>query len=91
MAKMDDIEFHSLIRNEVEQAVNYHDAEYAGDRIEALDYYLGNPLGNEQAGRSQVVQTEVADVIEQIKPSLMRIFAASDDYVKFEPRGPEDV
>lgn len=91
MAKMDDIEFHSLIRNEVEQAVNYHDAEYAADRIQALDYYLGNPLGNEVDGRSQVVQTEVADVVEQIKPSLLRIFAATDDFVKFEPRGPEDV
>ena len=88
---MDDTEFHNLVRNEIETAVNYHDSEYASDRITALDYYLGNALGNEVDGRSQVVQTEVADVIEMMMPSLMKIFGSSDDFVKFEPRGPEDV
>ena len=88
---MNDQEFHSLVQNEIEQAVNYHDSEYAADRITALDYYLGNPLGNEVDGRSQVVQTEVADVVEMMMPSLMKIFASSDDFVRFEPRGPEDV
>jgi uncharacterized protein YacL (UPF0231 family) len=91
MVKMNDSDFHSLVRNEIEQAVNFHDSEYAADRIEALDYYLGNPLGNEIDGRSKLVQTEVSDVIESIKPSLLKIFTATDDFVKFEPRGPEDV
>ena len=48
-------------------------------------------LGNEQVDRSQVVSTEVSDTIEQIMPSMMRIYTQSDEYVRFTPRGPEDV
>ena len=60
---MDTIEFQSLVRSEIQQAVNFDDTEYASDRIEALSMYLGEPLGNEVDGRSQVVQTEVSDMI----------------------------
>ena len=88
---MDDIEFQSLIRSEIEQAVNYHDTEFAADRIKAQSYYLGEPLGNEVDGRSQVVSTETSDMIEMIMPQLIKIFAETDDFVRFEPRGPEDV
>ena len=88
---MDKEELQSIVRGEIESAVNFHDSEYAAERIEALDYYLGNPLGNEVEGRSQVVQTEISDVIEMIMPSLMKIFGSSDKFVNFEPRGPEDV
>lgn len=88
---MDKIEFQSLIRGEIEQAVNYHDSEFAADRIKAMSYYLGEPLGNEVDGRSQVVQTEVSDMVEMIMPQLIKVFAETDDFVRFEPRGPEDV
>ena len=88
---MDTIEFQSLVRSEIQQAVNFDDTEYASDRIEALSMYLGEPLGNEVDGRSQVVQTEVSDMIEMIMPQIVKIFATTDDFVRFEPRGPEDV
>ena len=91
MAKMDEIEFQSIVRNEIEQALGHYDTEYSQDRIDAMDYYLGEPFGNEQPDRSQVVSTEVSDTIEHIMPSLMRIFTQSDDYVRFVPTGPEDV
>jgi hypothetical protein len=91
MAKMDEIEFQSIVRNEIEQALGHYDTEYSQDRIDAMDYYLGEPFGNEQPDRSQVVSTEVSDTIEHIMPSLMRIFTQSDDYVRFVPHGPEDV
>jgi len=88
---MDKIEFQSLVRSEIESAVNYDDTEFASDRIEAMSMYLGEPLGNEVEGRSQVVQTEVSDMIEMIMPQIVKIFATTDDFVRFEPRGPEDV
>ena len=91
MAKMDDIEFQGIVRNEIEQALGHYDTEYSQDRIDAMDYYLGEPFGNEQPDRSQVVSTEVSDTIEHIMPSLMRIFTQSDEYVRFAPQGPEDV
>lgn len=88
---MDDIEFQGIVRNEIEQALGHYDTEYSQDRIDAMDYYLGEPFGNEQPDRSQVVSTEVSDTIEHIMPSLMRIFTQSDEYVRFSPKGPEDV
>ena len=91
MAKMNDIEFQSIVRNEIEQSIGHYDTEYSQDRIDAMDYYLGEPFGNEQPNRSQVVSTEVSDTIEHIMPSLMRIFTQSDDYVSFTPKGPEDI
>ena len=91
MAKMDDIEFQGIVRNEIEQALGHYDTEYSQDRIDAMDYYLGEPFGNEQPDRSQVVSTEVSDTIEHIMPSLMRIFTQSEEYVRFAPHEPEDV
>ena len=88
---MDDLELHSIVRGEIESAVNYHDTEFAGKRIKQMDYYLGEPLGNEQDGRSQVIQTEVADTIDMILPQLVKMFVSTDQTVRFEPRGPEDV
>ena len=91
MANLSDIEFQSIVRNEIEQALGYYDTEFSQDRIEAMNYYLGEQFGNEQVDRSQVVSTEVSDTIEQIMPSMMRIYTQSDEYVRFTPRGPEDV
>ena len=88
---MDKTDFKALVRGEIEQAVNYHDSEFAADRIKAMSFYLGEPLGNEVDGRSQVISTETSDMIEMIMPQLMRIFGETDDFVRFEARGPEDV
>lgn len=61
------------------------------DRSNAFDLYLGKPLGNEVEGRSKVVSHDVADTIEWIKPSLLRIFSSGDKVVQFAPTGEEDV
>ena len=60
-------------------------------REKAMEYYHGQPFGNEVEGRSQYVDSTVQDTIEWIKPSLMRVFASGDEMVKFSPHGPEDV
>ena len=67
------------------------DGDLQNDRVKALDYYLGNPLGNEIDGRSQVVSRDVWDTVEWIKPQLADIFCSGDDVVNFAPTGPEDV
>jgi len=61
------------------------------DRATAIDYYLGQPFGNEIEGRSQVVSKDLFDTVEWIKPSLLRIFAGGDRIASFSPQGPEDV
>ncbi|MGM4997831.1 portal protein [Tardiphaga sp. 538_B7_N1_4] len=66
-------------------------AELSTDRERAMDYYLGRmPDLPAQDGRSSAVSSDVADTIEGLMPSLMDIFAGSDEVVRFEPVGPED-
>lgn len=60
------------------------------DRQSALDRYMGRPYGDEVEGRSQVVMRDVADTIEWIKPSLLKIFCAGDEFVRFNAVGKED-
>lgn len=88
--KLSDEEVGNLISLEISDALDNYDTEYSADRIKALDYYLAEPFGNEIDGKSQVVDTTVSDVVEQIMPSLMRVFCGSDKYVRFSPRNAED-
>lgn len=53
----------------------------------ALDYYFSKPLGDEEAGRSQVVSNDVCDVVEWLMPEFIRVFAGDDDLVEFEATG----
>jgi hypothetical protein len=54
-----------------------------------MQYYYGQPYGNEVEGRSQVVTTEVLDAIEGILPSLIDMFVSSDEAVRCDPTSPE--
>ena len=88
---MDPVEFQSILKAEIENAVDYYDSELSESRITSLSYYLGEPFGNEIDGQSQVVASEVSDTIEYIMPSLMSIFSKSGQFARFAPRNPEDV
>ncbi len=88
--RMTEDELRARIQAEIEDSLGYGDT-LSRQREIAMDYYLGRPFGNEVEGRSQFVDSTVADTIEWIKPSLMRVFAAGDEMVKFNPVGPEDV
>lgn len=88
---MDDYQLNSIVSSEIRDSLNHFDSEYSQGRIKALDYYLAEPFGNEQEGRSQVIATEVSDTVESIMPSLMRVFTANDKYVRFNARTPEDM
>lgn len=88
---MDTEELRSLVKREAESATNYCEEELTAHRLKALEYYHGEPFGNEQEGKSRAVLTTVADTVDYMLPSLMRIFTATDNYGEFKPRGPEDV
>ena len=91
MPKMEESQLKAILKNEVEDALNYYDTDLSSFRIDVQDYYNSEPFGNEQEGKSKVVTSDVQEVIEQIMPSVMRIFTSSKDYVKFLPRQAEDV
>jgi len=79
------------VEQEIQGSLGYGDGRLTQQRTDAMDRYYGKKYGNEQEGRSQIVTRDVADVIEWIMPSLMKIFTGGDKIVKFEPQGPEDV
>jgi hypothetical protein len=66
------------------------DGGLSAERAAAIDAYYGKNTNPAPEGNSQVVSRDVFDTIEWITPSLVRIFAGSDEVVKFNPVGPED-
>ena len=88
---MDDADLESLVGSELTDATSFVDSELSPVRARAIQYYRGEPFGNEEEGRSQVVSTDVRDTINGVMPSLMRVFFGSKKVVQFVPRGPEDV
>jgi len=88
--QMDEYQLNSIVSSEIRDSLNHFDQEFSQERIRAMDFYLGEPMGNEVEGRSQVVSTEVSDTIEAIMPNLMRVFTANDKYVRFNARTSED-
>ena len=81
----------ALISQEITNSLGYYGGELSSQRKNALKFYLGEPLGNEVEGQSQVRSQDVLEVVESILPSMMRIFTQGESIVRFEPTGPEDV
>ena len=87
---MDDAELEAIVNGELQDAVSYIDSDISPIRAKGTEYYRGDPFGNEEDGRSQVVAMEVRDTVSAMMPSLMRVFFSSENVVEFMPRGPED-
>ena len=81
----------ALIGQEISNSIGFYGGELSEQRKNALKFYLGEPLGNEVEGQSQVRSQDVLEVVESILPSMMRIFTQGESIVRFEPTGPEDV
>ena len=88
---MDDTELQGIVSGELEDAVSYIDSDVSPIRAKGTEYYRGDPFGNEEDGRSQVVAMEVRDTVSAMLPSLMKVFFSSENVVEYVPRGPEDV
>ena len=81
----------SIVAAEMSQAATgSFVTEIDGNRQDSLDYYLGNPRGDEQEGRSQVVSTDVADAIEWIMPQIIKAMVAKGPVVEFDAIGADD-
>ena len=89
--ELDDQDILSLVDSEINGSSDYLDSEISAQQATAMEYFYGEPFGNEEDGRSQVVVTDVQDTLMWMMPSLMRIFTAGDKVVKYIPEGPEDV
>ena len=93
MPKMSILDLKAMLASEKANALAaISAAQLMEERADAMDYYLGDMRKDmpAQDGRSRAVSTDVADTIEGLMPTLMDIFAGSDEVVRFEPVGPED-
>jgi hypothetical protein len=90
-ASLNDQEFQVRVWKAVQEAENYVDSIIAPQRIEAEKYYQGQPFGDEEEGRSQIVLTEVRDTVLAILPELLRIFCGGDQWGEYIPRRPDAV
>ena len=88
---MSEEELQGVISAEITDAISFIDDDIGGNRALATEYYYGQPFGDEEEGRSQVVSMDVRDTVQGILPSLMRIFFGPERVVEFAPNGPEDI
>ena len=79
-----------ILSNQIRNALGYLGGQLSQSRKKSIEYYLGDKLGTEIDGRSQVVSTDVSDTVESILPNLLRIFTASDKVVRCDPVTAED-
>lgn len=89
--KMTNDELLALVDAEFSSAMGAEGGEISAERAKAWSYYLSKRLGNEVEGQSSVVTSDVADVVDGIMPSLLRLFTMADNLVAFDPVGEEDV
>ena len=87
---LSDPKLRSILQSQINNALGYLGGILSDQRERSLEYYQGDKLGNEMAGRSQVVSTDVADTVESLLPNLLRIFTSSDKVVKCEPVKAQD-
>jgi len=80
-----------IAKQEIQNSIGAHTGgELSKDRATAMDRYLGEPMGNEQEGRSQVQARDVMDTIEWMLPKLIRMFSNYKSSIIIEPVGAED-
>lgn len=88
---IDDAKVAAFVRSQVYDAIGYDQTELSQRRVKAIEYYRGElrdiPASE---GRSKVTSRDLSDHVGWILPSLMRVFAASDNIVCYEPQEPQD-
>lgn len=91
MEPMTDLNLQAIVAGELQDAVRYIDLEIGGARALATSYYRGDPLGDEEEGRSRIQSMDVRDTVITLMPQLMRIFFSSENVVEYAPETPEEV
>lgn len=87
---MDEHTLLAALKTERDDARNLA-TEIQTDREAALQAYNQEPYGDEVAGQSQVVASDVRDIVEMMLPDLVEPLVGNDAPVVFEPVGQDDV
>lgn len=84
MAKMTDAELLDY-RNAAEEGSIHSNQALNDQHRRAFNYYDMGPMGNEVDGESQVISSDVFDLVEADMPSLVRVFLGANEIMKFTP------
>lgn len=87
-------ELQSLVRTEVQDAIDFCEEELAQDRVRRQAAYDGEGYDEDALlddTRSRVMSRDVSDTVHQVLPSMMRIFCGGGPAVEYLPVGFEDV
>lgn len=88
-AAMSDEDLAAAFQARRDSARSYND-RLANERARSLRLFNGEPMGDEEEGRSQIVLTEVQDTIAAVMPTIVRVFAGAEHPVEFTPTKAED-
>lgn len=77
-------DYEALIAFLRDEETRSYDSNLMDERMNALDYYNGEPFGDEEDGKSQIVTRDVAEVIDYMTVSLLRTMVSGDQVVEFE-------
>ena len=80
---LSDAEIVSIIGKEKSAAISY-EGEISKKRAYLMDRYNSKPYGDEIDGQSKVLTSDIADVVEGMLPSLMRVFTQGKYIAQFE-------
>lgn len=70
-----DNELLRICEGELDLSAGYDDDELVENRKQALDYYFGNPRGDELEGRSEAQSMDVADMVEATLAEIMPLYS----------------
>jgi len=87
--KLTDEQIAGLLKTELTHSLGWESDELTADREQAIKYYYGKPRGDEVTGRSQVVSTDLADMVEAVLAEIMP-GVENDDLCAFIPQGQDD-
>lgn len=67
-----------------QEEVRARDTTLDDQRTALLQFYNGEPYGDEEDGRSQLVTRDVAEVVDHMTVNVMRVLVSGDKVVEFE-------
>lgn len=86
---LSDSEIITMVEAEAELALGFRD-EISRKRRILLDYYNTEPFGDEVKGRSRWVSPDVANTVEWMLPSILRVFTQGRHVGRFEADLPDN-
>ena len=84
-------ELQGYVGSMINDTKKFIDDSISPNRARATEYYRGEKFGNEEDGRSSVVDMTVRDTVGKIMPALMRTFFGGEKVVEFVPQTQFDV